>query len=77
MLILFIIVGLIGASLINTSGWSYYNFTHPNKKLSATEHLSDSSSVLIKMKFGIPFFVFVTTQYPEQKNYVMPLTNKS
>jgi hypothetical protein len=37
MLILFIIVGLIGATLINTSGWNYYNFTHPNKKLFFSE----------------------------------------
>jgi hypothetical protein len=75
MLILLIIVGLIGATLINKRGWNYYNFTHPDKQLSFNEYLSDNSSVWTKMKSGIPFFVFDSTQNPDQKNYVMPLTN--
>jgi hypothetical protein len=67
MLILLIIVGLIGATLINKRGWNYYNFTHPDKQLSFNEYLSDNSSVWTKMKSGIPFFVFDSTQNPDQK----------
>lgn len=67
MLILLIIVGLIGATLINTRGWNYYNFTHPDKQLTFNEYLSDASSIWTKMKSGIPFFVFDSTQNPEQK----------
>lgn len=66
MLIFLIIVGLIAATLMNTRGWNYYNFMHPEKQLTFNEYLSDASSVWTKIKSGIPFFVFTSTQNPEQ-----------
>ncbi len=59
MLIFLIVVGLIAATLMNTRGWNYYNFTHVDKQLNFNEYLSDASSVWTKIKSGIPFCSYI------------------
>ncbi|MBP9187763.1 MAG: hypothetical protein KBE91_09690 [Bacteroidia bacterium] len=65
MLIFLIVVGLIGATLMNKRAWNYYNFNHADKQLTFSEYLSDASSIVTKIKSGMPLFVFKPASTPE------------